>query len=243
MKHSRLRVAPAAKPGADAASVTVLKGDRWFRAQGPVFAVALLVLIIAGGTLGYMVIEGWSAWDAFYMTVITVTTVGYREVHDLSRAGQAFTVVAAARRRRRGALHVHAARHRRRRRRPARSACSGAGTNVCSTRSRITSSSAATAASAASSPSSSGGRTIPYVVIERDAERAAGGDRGRRAGRRGRRQPRRRAEARRHRPRARADRGGRHRRRERLRRAERARACGPTCSSSAAPRPRTRRSS
>ena len=38
-------------------------------------------------------IEGWSAWDAFYMTVITVTTVGYREVHELSRAGQAFTVL------------------------------------------------------------------------------------------------------------------------------------------------------
>ena len=39
-----------------------------------------------------MLIEGWSAWDAFYMTVITVTTVGYKEVHDLSRTGQAFTV-------------------------------------------------------------------------------------------------------------------------------------------------------
>ena len=38
-------------------------------------------------------IEGWSAWDAFYMTVITVTTVGYKEVHDLSRAGEVFTVV------------------------------------------------------------------------------------------------------------------------------------------------------
>jgi voltage-gated potassium channel len=40
-----------------------------------------------------VLIEGWSAWDAFYMTVITVTTVGYREVHDLSRPGQAFTTV------------------------------------------------------------------------------------------------------------------------------------------------------
>ena len=38
------------------------------RAQGPVFAVALLVFVIAGGTLGYIAIEGWSAWDAFYMT-------------------------------------------------------------------------------------------------------------------------------------------------------------------------------
>jgi voltage-gated potassium channel len=73
--------------------VTVLTGDRWFRAQGPVFAVALLVLIIAGGTIGYVVIEGWGAWDAFYMTIITITTVGYMEIHPLSRAGQAFTVV------------------------------------------------------------------------------------------------------------------------------------------------------
>ena len=33
--------------------MSVLKGDRWFRAQGPVFAVALLVVIIAGGTVGF----------------------------------------------------------------------------------------------------------------------------------------------------------------------------------------------
>src|SRR5262249_17361387 len=44
-------------------------------------------------TVGYVAIEGWNAWDAFYMTVITITTVGYKEVHDLSRAGQVFTVV------------------------------------------------------------------------------------------------------------------------------------------------------
>ena len=68
-------------------------GDRWFRAEGPVFAVALLLLIIVGGTVGYVAIEGWSAWDAFYMTIITVTTVGYEEVHRLSVRGQAFTVV------------------------------------------------------------------------------------------------------------------------------------------------------
>jgi voltage-gated potassium channel len=45
------------------------------------------------GTLGYIEIEGWSAWDAFYMTIITVTTVGYREIHELSWLGQAWTVV------------------------------------------------------------------------------------------------------------------------------------------------------
>src|SRR6185436_5332529 len=74
-------------------SDSAAKGDRWFRPQGPAFAVALLVFIIAGGTVGYVAIEGWGAWDAFYMTIITVTTVGYQEVHPLSRAGQVLTVV------------------------------------------------------------------------------------------------------------------------------------------------------
>ena len=56
--------------------------------------VALVIIAVhAGGTLGYVLIEGWSVWDAFYMTVITVTTVGYGEVHPLSTAGRAFTVV------------------------------------------------------------------------------------------------------------------------------------------------------
>jgi voltage-gated potassium channel len=56
-----------------------------------------VALVIAGvhvaGTAGYVLIEGWSPWDAFYMTVITVTTVGYGEVHPLSFAGRVFTVV------------------------------------------------------------------------------------------------------------------------------------------------------
>ena len=51
-----------------------------------------MIATLVGGTVGYMVIEGWSAWDAFYMTVTTVATVGFREVHALSRAGEAFTV-------------------------------------------------------------------------------------------------------------------------------------------------------
>jgi voltage-gated potassium channel len=50
-------------------------------------------VVLAGGTTGYVVIEGWGAWDAFYMTVTTVATVGFREVHELSRAGQVFTVL------------------------------------------------------------------------------------------------------------------------------------------------------
>jgi voltage-gated potassium channel len=52
-----------------------------------------MISVIVGGTVGYVLIEGWTVWDAFYMTVITVTTVGYQEVHRLSRAGQAFTVL------------------------------------------------------------------------------------------------------------------------------------------------------
>jgi len=78
---------------ADASALTGARGNRRFRAQGPGFAITLLVLIVAGGTLGYTVIERWSAWDAFYMTIITITTVGYGEVHPLSGAGQVFTVL------------------------------------------------------------------------------------------------------------------------------------------------------
>jgi voltage-gated potassium channel len=51
------------------------------------------VLLILVGTLGYAFIEGWSLFDALYMTVITLTTVGYEEVHELSPAGRAFTMV------------------------------------------------------------------------------------------------------------------------------------------------------
>jgi voltage-gated potassium channel len=49
--------------------------------------------VICGGTLGYMIIERWGFADSIYMTVITVGTVGFREVHPLSRAGEAFTMV------------------------------------------------------------------------------------------------------------------------------------------------------
>jgi voltage-gated potassium channel len=56
--------------------------------------VALLIaVVIVGGTIGYMLIEGWSWWDAFYMTAITITTVGFGEVHPMSTAGRAFTVL------------------------------------------------------------------------------------------------------------------------------------------------------
>ena len=38
----------------------------------------MLAGVLVGGTLGYVLIEDWPAWDALYMTVTTVATVGYR---------------------------------------------------------------------------------------------------------------------------------------------------------------------
>ncbi|MEW5746987.1 MAG: potassium channel protein [Nitrospirota bacterium] len=58
-----------------------------------IFALMLIVLIIAFGTAGYMGIEGWDFLDALYMTIITLTTVGYREIHALSPQGIAFTIM------------------------------------------------------------------------------------------------------------------------------------------------------
>jgi voltage-gated potassium channel len=56
-------------------------------------AVVLLVLVVAFGTTGYMIIERWNFLDSLYMTIITVTTVGYREIHDLSTSGIIFTMI------------------------------------------------------------------------------------------------------------------------------------------------------
>jgi voltage-gated potassium channel len=54
----------------------------------------LIAVAIAGslaiGTAGYMVIDGYPAFDAFYMAVITITTVGYSEIRPLSQAGRLF---------------------------------------------------------------------------------------------------------------------------------------------------------
>ena len=58
-----------------------------------VLMAALIVLIISFGTFGYMLIERWNFLDSFYMTIITLTTVGYGEVHPLSVKGRLFTIV------------------------------------------------------------------------------------------------------------------------------------------------------
>ena len=58
-------------------------------------SVAFGLLVILGGTIGYVVIEGMSAFDALYMTTITVTTIGFKEVFPLSAAGRIFTMILA----------------------------------------------------------------------------------------------------------------------------------------------------
>jgi len=52
----------------------------------------LLVLVMAVGTIGFHLIEGWSWFDGLYMVVTTLTTIGYQEVHPLSHAGRIFNV-------------------------------------------------------------------------------------------------------------------------------------------------------
>lgn len=56
-------------------------------------SLGLIAVVFAAGTVGYVLIEDWPPFRAFYMTVITVATVGYREMGDLSRAGMGFTIV------------------------------------------------------------------------------------------------------------------------------------------------------
>lgn len=51
---------------------------------------AAVLCTLAAGTLGYHLIEGWPLFDAFYMSLTTVATVGYMEIHPLSTVGRIF---------------------------------------------------------------------------------------------------------------------------------------------------------
>jgi voltage-gated potassium channel len=57
---------------------------------------SLLATTLAVGTVGYRLVEGWNWLDSFFMPLITVTTVGYGEVHPLDPGGKVFTSVVIA---------------------------------------------------------------------------------------------------------------------------------------------------
>lgn len=67
-------------------------GEPTILRQGRV-VLLLVVLLIAAGTTGYMALEGWALHDAVYMTVITLSTVGYGEVRPLTQPGEVFTML------------------------------------------------------------------------------------------------------------------------------------------------------
>ncbi len=56
-------------------------------------AFILLTVVFISGICGYMLIEGWGLLDSFYMTVITIASVGYMEVNPLSPQGRIFTIL------------------------------------------------------------------------------------------------------------------------------------------------------
>ena len=56
------------------------------------YALAIFTVVVLLGTAGYQLIEGWSFLESAYMALITVTTVGFGEVHALSPQGRMFTI-------------------------------------------------------------------------------------------------------------------------------------------------------
>ncbi len=57
-----------------------------------IVAATLLVAVVAVGTAGYAVLEGWGVFDSFYMTVTTITTVGGGEPSSMDTAGKWWTI-------------------------------------------------------------------------------------------------------------------------------------------------------
>lgn len=55
--------------------------------------LTVIIGVVVAGTLGYVLLEGWPIGDGLYMTVITLTTVGFREVHELDGPGRLWTML------------------------------------------------------------------------------------------------------------------------------------------------------
>jgi voltage-gated potassium channel len=58
-----------------------------------IYPVVAIIGVISFGTVGYTLVEQWNFFDSLYMTIITLTTVGYEEVHALSKAGRIFSII------------------------------------------------------------------------------------------------------------------------------------------------------
>jgi voltage-gated potassium channel len=67
--------------------------ERTIKSYKLFFPLIIIAVIILIGVVGFMIIEGFSLLDALYMTVITVTTVGYEEVGELSKVGKVFNML------------------------------------------------------------------------------------------------------------------------------------------------------
>ena len=84
-----MRLRPLARHGPPTFTLARAAYDEpWRRLRGPLLTIVATMTL---GTLGYILIEGWSISDAAYMTIITLATIGYGEVHPLSTAGRVFT--------------------------------------------------------------------------------------------------------------------------------------------------------
>ena len=56
-------------------------------------AMAAMIVLLVGGTIGFMILESMSSLDALYMTVITLSTVGFGEVKPLHPFGRGFVII------------------------------------------------------------------------------------------------------------------------------------------------------
>jgi voltage-gated potassium channel len=60
--------------------------------KGIILAFIIMLVILFAGVTGYILIEGDNLLDSVYMTIITISTVGFGEIHELSKAGKIFTI-------------------------------------------------------------------------------------------------------------------------------------------------------
>lgn len=72
--------------------VSLVKKVSNFSLRQTLFFALIFITLILLGAFGYVVIEKWHFFDALYMTVITLTTVGFSEIHALSPVGRVYTI-------------------------------------------------------------------------------------------------------------------------------------------------------